>query len=217
MQELIFKKATVEDIDFVAWCNYTSTSPYPDFSYWDPLLEGLNISTIDFIKSLLELDMLSWCKVSDYYIGFYEGNPVCGASGFVMSIDDYRPIELSKKAQIQEKLNLNDESMSLIISRYEQVWYNPKDETLKPSGDLTIECLAVKPEFRKLGFGKSLLKFIIDDASKQGHKSVGISVTSGNENAEKLYLSVGFKNYVTYFGTYFDGYFPGTLKFKYTL
>lgn len=217
MQEIFFKKATFEDIDFVAWCNYTSTSPYPDFSYWDVLLKGLNISTIEFIKVLLELDMLSWCKLSDFYIGIHQQNPVCGASSFVMTIDDYRPIDLKKLMQLQERLGLDDSDMALIICRYDQVWRNPKDETLRSPGEITIECLAVKPEFRNLGFGKSLLKFIIKQASKQGRKSVGISVSLGNEIAERLYLSVGFKNYCTFFSNYFDDYFPGILKFKYNL
>ena len=45
---LTFRGATPEDLDFVAWCNYTASSPAPGFCWWDPLIEGIGIKTITF-------------------------------------------------------------------------------------------------------------------------------------------------------------------------
>jgi ribosomal protein S18 acetylase RimI-like enzyme len=104
--------------------------------------------------------------------------------------------------------------VSKLKERYESVWYNPQDETLKPSGTLTIECVAVVEEFREKGIGSNLLKHIIREARDSEIESIGISVTVGNEIAERLYLSVGFQRYVTFFSEYYFNQFPGTAKFR---
>jgi ribosomal protein S18 acetylase RimI-like enzyme len=58
---------------------------------------------------------------------------------------------------------------------------------------------------------------LIKEGKERCLTSAGISVTMGNEPAEKLYLSIGFKPYITYFEEYFSGYFPGTAKYRLTL
>ena len=88
------------------------------------------------------------------------------------------------------------------------------DETLRPSGKWTVECVAVAEQARGLGVGKALMRHIIEEARAAGVDSVGISVTPGNDIAERLYLSVGFQPHITYFSEYYYGQFPGTEKFR---
>jgi hypothetical protein len=47
-----------------------------------------------------------------------------------------------------------------------------------------------------------------------GHSHAGISVTTGNDAAQRVYEAVGFQMYMAYGSEYFDGQFPGTTKYR---
>jgi ribosomal protein S18 acetylase RimI-like enzyme len=211
---LTFRRANPDDLDFVAYCNYTASSPSPDFCYWDSLIEGFGIETMAFIRQAISLDVLAWCRISDFIIAENNGIPVAGASGFIMSQDDYRPLDFKNISKLYNSLKWSGEQIKQFKERYESVWYNPQDETLQPSGTWTIECVAVVEQFREKGIGSNLLKHIIREAQDAEIESIGISVTVGNEIAERLYLSVGFQRYVTFFSEYYFNQFPGTAKFR---
>lgn len=131
-----------------------------------------------------------------------------------MNQEDYRPLDLKNISKLYNSLEWSGEQIKQFEGRYETVWYNPQDETLQPSGTWTIECVAVVEQFREKGIGKNLLKHIIKEAQNAEIESIGISVTVGNEIAERLYLSVGFQRYITFFSEYYFNQFPGTAKFR---
>jgi ribosomal protein S18 acetylase RimI-like enzyme len=211
---LTLQRATPDDLDFVAYCNYTASSPSPGFCYWDLLIEGLGIETMAFIRQAIVLDVLAWCRISDFFILEHQGIPIAGAACFVMNKDDYRPINLTKIGKLYNVLAWNEHQIEQFEEKYQMVWNNPQDETLQPSGIWTIECVAVVEEFRRQGIGRTLLEHIIAEARNNAIESIGISVTVGNEIAERLYLSVGFQRYITFFSDYYFDRFPGTAKFR---
>lgn len=211
---LIFRRANPDDLDFVTYCNYTASSPSPGFCYWDLLLEGLGIETITFIRQAISLDVLAWCRISDFFIAENNKIPVAGASCFVMKKEDYRPLDLSNISKLYNVLEWSDRQIKQFEEKYLTVWDNPQDETLQPSGYWTIECVAVVEQFRGKGIGKNLLGHIIEEAREAKTESIGISVEVGNKIAEQLYLSMGFQRYITFFSEYYFNQFPGTAKFR---
>jgi len=211
--ELQFRLAEKKDLAFVAWCNRQATSTAPGFCYWDPLLAGTPTETDTFIRAVFAHDALSWGLVEDFLIGEMNGTPVCGASGFVMDETDYRPLRLSRWPTVVKALQWTDEQSTTFLRQYELVWPHPMDETLKPSGAWTIECVAVKPEYQGQGIGRKLLEAILEAGRQKGHRTAGISVTIGNQAAESLYKSVGFDHYITYWAAYAGGEYPGSHKF----
>jgi hypothetical protein len=64
--DLTFRYANPDDLDFIAYCNYMASSPSPDFCYWDSLIEGFGIETMAFIRQAISLDVLAWCRISDF-------------------------------------------------------------------------------------------------------------------------------------------------------
>jgi ribosomal protein S18 acetylase RimI-like enzyme len=52
--------------------------------------------------------------------------------------------------------------------------------------------LYVKPEFRKIGLGKDLVKRIISEAKKRGYKFMRLDTLATMQSAIKLYESFGF-------------------------
>ncbi|WP_310481275.1 GNAT family N-acetyltransferase [Chamaesiphon sp. VAR_48_metabat_403] len=211
---LTFRRANPDDLDFVSYCNYTASSPSPGFCYWDSLIEDFGIETMAFIRQAIALDVLAWCRISDFIIAENNGIPVAGASCFVMSQDDYRPIDLKNIRKLYSLLEWRSDRIKQFEEKYQNVWYNPKDETLKASGNWTVECVVVVEQFRGQGISKNLMNYIIKEARAAEIESIGISVTIGNEIAERLYLSVGFQKYITFFSEYYFNQFPGTAKFR---
>jgi ribosomal protein S18 acetylase RimI-like enzyme len=211
---LTFRRANPDDLEFIAHCNYTASSPSPGFCYWDLLIEGFGIKTITFIRQAIDLDVFAWCRIADFFIVEDRGIPVAGASCFVMNQDDYRPLDLKNISKLYNLLKWDDEQIDQFEKKYKTVWDNPQDETLRPSGAWTIECITVVEQFRGQGIGKKLLGHLIKEAQDAEIESIGISVTIGNEIAEHLYISAGFQRHVTFFKEYYFNQFPGTAKFR---
>lgn len=211
------RKGSEADIPFIAWCNYEASSPAPGFCYWDPLLEGLNTPTMHYIEAMFRAKALAWGDPENFYIAELNGESVAGASGFEMNSEDYRPLRDDRLPEVAHLLGWNEESLTTFRQRYAEVWRDPQDISIAPSAAWTIECVATKPEHRGKGIAKQLLRAILDDGRQHGYTHAGISVTMGNEPAERTYTGIGFQPYVTYFADYFDNQFPGTVKYRISL
>jgi ribosomal protein S18 acetylase RimI-like enzyme len=208
------RRATREDIPFLAWCNYEASSPAPGFCYWDPLLEGTGTDTTAFTRAVLHADALAWGSVEEFFVLEEEGKPIAGASAFTMDANDYRPLRLSNFPAVASQLRWTTEARENFLHRYESIWSNPKDETLAPHTSWIIECVAVIPEKRGQGAVFELLRALFDEGRRLGHSHAGISVTEGNEAAKRAYEKAGFQMYLSYGSDYFDGAFPGTVNYR---
>jgi ribosomal protein S18 acetylase RimI-like enzyme len=214
LTSLQVRRATYDDIPFLSWCNYEASSPAPGFCYWDPLLEGTNTTSMAFIEAVFRADALAFGRATDFFIVEENGVPLGGASGFVMDANDYRPLRMERFHAVADSLGWNRQMVEQFMGGYSGVWSDPMDITIAPPAPWIIECVAVKPEARGRGVAKFLLKSILEEGAKQGHSHAGISVTIGNEPAQRVYEALGFQRYVTYWSEYFEGYFPGTIKYR---
>lgn len=211
---LTVRRATQKDIPFLAWCNYEASSPAPGFCYWDPLLEGTNTETMKFIEAVFQADALAWGNVDNFFVVEEKGKSVAGASAFMMDANDYRPLRLSHFAEVARELGWPSKTEKEFLERYEAVWSNSKDETLAPHTSWIIECVAVAPDKRGQGIARVLLEALFEEGRRLGHSHAGISVTDGNQAAKRAYEKAGFQMYLTYGSDYFDGAFPGTVKYR---
>jgi GNAT superfamily N-acetyltransferase len=211
---LTVRRATQHDIPFLAWCNYEASSPAPGFCYWDPLLEETNTETMRFIEAVFRADALAWGKVENFFVVEEKEESVAGASAFTVDIHDYRPLHLPRFSEVARALDWTTSTEKEFLKHYEAIWSNPKDETLAAHTSWIIECVAVAPDKRGQGMARVLLEALFEEGRRLGHTHAGISVTDGNEAAKRAYEKVGFKMYLTYGGDYFDGHFPGTVKYR---
>ncbi|MFW6140329.1 MAG: ribosomal protein S18-alanine N-acetyltransferase [Acidobacteriota bacterium] len=60
-------------------------------------------------------------------------------------------------------------------------------------GEVQISNLAVHPDFRRMGFGSSVLSRILEIIKKRGAKIVLLEVRESNDPARYLYKKFGFK------------------------
>ena len=61
------------------------------------------------------------------------------------------------------------------------------------AGELHINNVAVRADYRRRGIGQSLLKQVLDEAIKRGAKAAFLEVRSANHAAQALYEKSGFK------------------------
>ena len=65
-------------------------------------------------------------------------------------------------------------------------------------GICEVRRLFVKPEYRRLGIGKALIKAAIEHARRIGYKIMRLNTNKRMAIAEKLYRSLGFKDIEPY-------------------
>ncbi len=59
--------------------------------------------------------------------------------------------------------------------------------------DVQINNIAVHPEFKRLGIGRAVLEYVIDQVHRDGAKFITLEVRPSNTAAMTLYRKLGFK------------------------
>jgi GNAT superfamily N-acetyltransferase len=216
--ELRTRKATRADIPFLARIEYEASLPPLNQCSWEELLQGTQTSALQFIESMLSVEAGNWGNVEDFLILESQGQPVAAAAGYRPDELDYRPLRLSHLDRIAQNLNWCKEVAIAFSDRYEEFWGNDRRPIfLTPQAPWIIEHVAVLPEARGQGFGKVLLKALLEEGRSQQYSHAGIMIINGNEVARHTYESIGFKPYQTFYAEYFsaqfDVDFPGITKF----
>lgn len=212
------RKATTADIPFLAQIEYEASLPPFDHCFWEDLLEETGTTALQFIEAELKTDASNWGNVEDFLILEAEGKPVAAAAGYVPNTEDYCPLRLSCLEEIAQELGWSTETLTIFRDRYLALWGGDvRPFFLTPQATWIIENVAVLPEARGRGFGKALLRALLEEGRSQQHDFAGIMVINGNDVACHTYKSIGFKPYQTFHADYFleqfNIEFPGVTKF----
>jgi GNAT superfamily N-acetyltransferase len=157
-------------------------------------------------------------NVTDCLILEQRGKPIAAAAGYRPNLEDYCPLRLSGLGAIEKDLNWSKEMTAVFQGRYEQFWGGDCCPVfLTPQAPWIIENVAVLPEVRGRGFGKVLLRALLEEGRSQQHSHAGIMVINGNDVAQRAYESLSFKPYLSFHAGYFSKQygidFPGITKF----
>ena len=92
---------------------------------------------------------------------------------------------------LREEL-LNDTSLFYVIENGNQVMgYIGSNNVL---GEIYIDNIAIKNEYRRKGHGEKLLKYLISEGISKKADFITLEVRKSNSNAINLYEKLGFKN-----------------------
>ena len=78
-----------------------------------------------------------------------------------------------------------------LLERYLGAATTIEDET--EAGEFYLDSCGILPDYRGMGIGRALIATMRDKAFMEGHTRVGLIVDVDNPDAERLYLSLGFK------------------------
>ena len=212
------RKATTADLPFLAKIEYEASLPPLNHCFWEDLLHGTETTALQFIEAELRADASNWGNVADFLILEDQGKPVAAAAGYVPDTEDYCPLRLACLEVIAQELKWSKDNLTAFYDRYMAFWGGDlRPFFLTPQATWIIENVAVLPESRGRGFGKALLRALLEEGRAQQHDFAGIMVINGNDVAHHTYESVGFKPYQTFHADYFleqfNIEFPGVTKF----
>lgn len=78
-----------------------------------------------------------------------------------------------------------------LIAKHLGIPVTIEDET--EPGEFYLDSLGVLAEYRGMGIGGALIEAMLNKAFAEGHKRAGLIVDFDNPDAERLYLSLGFR------------------------
>ncbi len=219
-QEIVtVRQGTIADAAFLAQIDLISSIPPFERSFWDELVESTGVSTHRFLEAMLLTRAAGWGQSEDYLVLEQGGEPVAACAVYEPQPDatDRRPLKLERIRELAAELGWSDVVRDGFVESYNQSWPMEITHCLIPQAPVIIESVGVIPEARGRGLGRRLLQEAFAEARRRGHATIGIMVIHGNEPARNLYESAGFEPYLTYHSTYFEGKFPGLIKYRATL
>jgi ribosomal protein S18 acetylase RimI-like enzyme len=215
---LSIRRASRADIPFLARIEYEASLPPLNHCFWEDLLEGTGTPVLQYIEAELRTSASNWGNVEDFFVLEAGGKPVAAAAGYVPNDVDYCPLKLSRLDAIAQELGWSRVITETFRDRYLELWGGDlRPFFLVPQATWMVENVAVLPEARGRGLGKTLLKEVLQEGRSRQHEFAGIMVINGNEIARHTYESIGFKPYQTFHAEYFSEQFgvdfPGITKF----
>lgn len=66
------------------------------------------------------------------------------------------------------------------------------DEAETAAGEYYIDALSVSSDYQGKGIGKKLILHLIESAKEEGFEKIGLLVSTDNDDAKRLYESLGF-------------------------
>lgn len=211
------RKATGEDVPFLARMGYEASLPPFEASFWDRLVEPTGTSTPVFLEAMFRLSASSWGNVEDFIILELDGQPVATCAVFrpEENLSSEGPFNLNRLPEIATALAWSNETAAAFRATYEDIWGIDTD-FLKPQAETIIETVAVAPEYRSRGIGDTLIRAAFGRAREMGAASIGIMAINGNKPAQTLYEK-HFEPYVTFHAAYFEHQIPGLTKYQASL
>lgn len=212
---LNIRRAATADIPFMAKVHYEASLPPLNHCVWADILTGLNTDTMTFLEAFYRVNACAWGSIADGWILEEHSQPVAAATGYTPNQPDYRLIKSSSLNALAAALGWTEAALQQFWQQYEALWgKDPQDMSLKPQADWIVEFVAVMPEARGRGLVKPLLNAVLEAGRQQGYTHAGIMVVNGNEPAQRVYESLGFKPYVTFAADYYDDRFPGITRLR---
>jgi GNAT superfamily N-acetyltransferase len=178
--------------------------------FYDDLLSGLGVSSVQFLEGLLGAGASTWGGVEDAHILEEGGVPVASAFGFVPNPEKPMPVDLQRIDQVAAELGWAADQAEEFRIRYSA--FSPTQDGLdimKPHADYILEYVAVVPEARGRGLIKILMQTMLAQAKARGLSTAGIMIINGNDHAAHVYETLGFKPYCTYYEEFFADTMPG--------
>lgn len=201
---LITRQATPTDIPFLARIQYEAALPPYNACFWDDILQDTPTRALPFIEAMLRAEACNWGNVANFWILEAQAKPVAAAAGYTPNPEDYCPLQLNRLSQIALDLGWSPQAATAFQACYLGFWGNhTQPPFLAPYAPWIIENVAVLPEARGQGYGKTLIRAMLSTARSQQLPHVGIMIVNGNEVARHTYEALGFRPYQAFYADYF--------------
>lgn len=142
-----------------------------------------------------EMVLTALCESEDteYSYHYYQlvevDNIIAGGVNYVSVEDRYR-LAPNINPLIQKKFKFGILQLFMFLRRARSL--RGMNEIKAPRNSLHINDIAVFPEYQKLGLGKELVNFVVEEAQRRNFEYVSLYVWADNVNAVEFYRKMGF-------------------------
>ena len=152
------------------------------------MLERPEDYCLDFLRRLA-LGQPSLCHYSNFMVAECDGRPAAAMCGFDPREGGW-PAMMQAAWPIFQKLAWSEADLMAMMQRSGVIPTCAADDT---EGAWVVENVATLPEFRRRGLVDALMRRMLDEGHRRGHKLAQISVFIGNTPAQAAYEKAGFK------------------------
>lgn len=185
---IAIRRATCEDAPFLAWAILTASRGHLSRGWFDHALNAPEADCLNFLERLARTTALSLWHHSGFFVAEVDDSPIAALSASnAGQVYPSSPIAIAEAA----------EALGISLHEGAQIWRRGEYAftcTAPPSDDcLVIENVATLPAFRRRGFTTALLSQAIEDGRTRGIAEAQITFLIGNDSAERVYKSAGFR------------------------
>ena len=157
VDEVTVRRATTDDVSFLARIDVIASTPPFDRSIWDRYLDGTGTPTVHFLEAMFIEDASNWGRVEDFIVLEIAERPVAACAVYVAHGGERGMIDTEKLPAIARRLGWTQAIADTFRNGYEKDW-NGADAFLVPQAEAIVESVGVLPEFRGMGLGDRLMR-----------------------------------------------------------
>lgn len=208
------RRATPDDIPFLARMEREASPASGDETFWDRLLAHTGTTSLALVEALLREGGSYWWTVDDFVVLEVDGLPAGACAVFRPRADAHRrgPIDIEGLERVGRCLAWPPAATAVFRSTYERLW--PADSPVFDRWeDAVIEVLAIRPCHRGLGLGHCLVEAAFDRAVDIGARNLGVMAVHDGGPARSLYAR-HFEPLITFHAASFDHRLPGLTRYR---
>ncbi len=188
MSEPVIRRAHAGDADFLAWAILAASRGHLGRGWFDIALNRSEDWCLGFLKKLSVTRAPSWWHYSHFIIAESAGQPAAALSAF--RAGDAYPLSQAAMDEAANTLGLPSSEQSAIWQRGAYIFL-----CAASGGDdcWTLENVATLPSYRRRGLTTAMIDRAVEEGRRRGLTEAQITFFIGNESAERVYVSAGFR------------------------
>lgn len=185
---ITIRQPGAHDAEFLAWVMLSASRAQLRRGVWE-LLTGMDeAGCLDYLRRLTVTEPHSLCHYSAFLIAEVEGEPAAALSRFDCRTNGWAMV-MQAMANVQRDLRWSERDVAAANERIAPM----QDCFLLDVGaDLGVENVATRPEYRRRGLVRMLLREVLREGRERGSQLAQIITYIGNTDAQFAYERAGF-------------------------
>jgi ribosomal protein S18 acetylase RimI-like enzyme len=179
--------ARPEHAPFLGWVMQAASRSQLDRGALEIFVDGTDEDVLRFLSKWPLTEARHWGNYENFIIAESGGQPVGALCGYFLK--DVENLFGKPAVEVAVALGWSHDDLVAAWGRIRPLTLVPVDRI---PGAWIVECVAVVPQFRRIGIVDHLLETILERGRQRGATCAEISVLIGNDPAQRAYEKAGF-------------------------
>jgi ribosomal protein S18 acetylase RimI-like enzyme len=183
------RRAQAEDADFLAWVMLAASRGHLARGIWDLRIGADDAGCLDYLRRLALAEPRSLCHYEAFRVAEVDGNAAAALCVFDSRSGGWATAA-EAMAHVQRDLGWTEADVAASGQRMAPLWACFLPDV---GADWTIENVATRPQYRRLGLTGRLLDYALEEATERDCRLAQITTFIGNTGAQSVYERAGFR------------------------